>query len=129
MPDCSSKGLNSLHSRRSRDVSRAPYSHYRAAELGQASRGRRAAPCNSWRPRGSWGTPLFSLLLIVRSAGPAVIAEGGIPGTRLGQAPAPGSLGDVVLILPSSRSFLKFESSTKQKLLRLELKPNKNLGS
>ena len=62
------------------------------------------------------------------SAGPAVIVEDGIPETRLEQAPASGSLGDVILIL-SSKSFLKFESSTQQKLLRLELKPNKNLGS
>lgn len=63
------------------------------------------------------------------SAGPAVIVEDGIPETRLEQAPASGSLGDVISILLSSKSFLKFESSTQQKLLRLELKPNKNLGS
>lgn len=35
------------------------------------------------------------------------------------------SLGDVILILLSSRSFLKFERNAKQKLLHLELKPKR----
>lgn len=79
------------------------------------------------RAESCWTQFFFSL---VRGplAPQVVIVEDEIPEVHLGQAPAPGSLGDVALILLSSKSFPKFESSTKQKLLHLELKPKKDLG-
>ena len=78
------------------------------------------------RAKSGW-TQFFSL---VRGplAPQVVIVEDEIPEVHLGQAPAPGSLGEGALILLSSKSFPKFESGTKQKLLHLELKPKKDLG-